>query len=199
VRRVHGGAAPARAQPYEYRADQQPEAKARIAAATASLIGPSAALGIDIGTCCSAVAHALAGRDDLFVVTNSLHVAIEFRHSESKLLLTGGMLTAELSLTGGIPAETIRDVHLDNLILSCGGLTVEHGITYFDLAEAEVRRALLDKAENVILAVDHTKLGVRRAIRLEGLAVIDTLVTDQEPPADIEAELKRNGARVVVA
>lgn len=199
VRRVHGGAVPARAQPYEYRADQQPAAKARIAAATAELIGPDAAVGIDIGTTCRAVAQSLADRDDLFVVTNSLHAAIEFRHSTSKVLVTGGLLTAELSLTGGTTTGAIHGLHLDHLVLSCGGVSAEHGVTYFDLAETEVRRALLDGSENVILAADHTKLDARKAVHLAGLDAIGTLVTDRRPSGELAAALERHGVRVVLA
>src|SRR5699024_5073452 len=124
-------------------------------------------IGIDSGTTCRAVAIELARKDDLLVVTNSIQAAVEFQYSRSSVIVLGGMLTQEATLVNGGLAERRREVHRDKLILGCGGLAADDGISYFDPAETEVRRQLLRNTEAVILAADHTKLGRRRSVVLD--------------------------------
>ncbi|MFJ9179190.1 DeoR/GlpR family DNA-binding transcription regulator [Streptomyces sp. NPDC102360] len=193
--RVHGGAVPRRAPAYGSRSTTMTMEKSRIARAVAELVEPGASVGIDTGTTCSAVAAELADRNDLTVITNSLHAAFELRDTGSRVLVLGGLMTPELSLTASTAAQERPQIHLDLLILGCGGLSVDHGITYFDPAEVEVRRTLLDLTDRVVVAADHTKFGRKKAMALGDLSIIDVLVTDEQPPAELRPAL----ADVVVA
>ncbi|MER5439489.1 DeoR/GlpR family DNA-binding transcription regulator [Streptomyces sp. NPDC002790] len=193
--RVHGGAVPRRAPAYGSRTTTMTLEKSRIARAVAELVEPGASVGIDTGTTCTAVATELAGRDDLTVITNSLHAAFELRDTRSRVLVLGGLMTPELTLTASTAAQERPQIHLDLLILGCGGLSVDHGITYFDPAEVEVRRTLLDLADRVVVAADHSKFGRKKAMALGDLSIIDVLVTDELPPAELRPAL----ADVVVA
>lgn len=80
--RVHGGAVPRRAPAYGSRSSTMTSEKSKIARAVADLVKPGASVGIDTGTTCTAVAAELALRDDLTVITNSLHAAFELRENE---------------------------------------------------------------------------------------------------------------------
>ncbi len=193
--RVHGGAVPRRAPAYGSRSSTRTPEKTRIARAVANLVGPGAAVGIDTGTTCSAVAAQLAHRSDLTVITNSIHAAFELRETRSRVLVLGGLMTPELSLVAPTAAQERPRVHLDLLILGCGGLSVDRGVTYFDPAEVEVRRTLADRADRVLVAADHSKFDRKKAMALGDLSVIDTLVTDRTPPADLAAAI----SEVVVA
>ncbi|MEV0597701.1 DeoR/GlpR family DNA-binding transcription regulator [Streptomyces sp. NPDC050315] len=185
LHRVHGGAVPRRAPAYGSRSSTMMPEKARIATAVADLVGPGAAVGIDTGTTCTAVAAALAHRSDLTVITNSLHAAFELRDTGSRVLVLGGLMTPELSLVASTAAQERPQVHLDVLVLGCGGLSAERGITYFDPAEVEVRRTLAALADRVVLAADHTKFNRKKAMALGPLSAADILVTDQTPPAEL--------------
>ncbi|WP_281278730.1 DeoR/GlpR family DNA-binding transcription regulator [Streptomyces diacarni] len=193
--RVHGGAVPRRAPAYGSRSSTMRLEKSRIAQAVAKLVEPGASVGIDTGTTCTAVAAELAGRNDLTVITNSFHAAFELRDTRSRVLVLGGLMTPELSLTTSTAAQEKPQIHLDLLILGCGGLSVDRGVTYFDPAEVEVRRTLLDLADRVLVAADHTKFDRKKAMALGGLSIVDLLVTDQTPPS----ELRRAFTEVVVA
>jgi DeoR/GlpR family transcriptional regulator of sugar metabolism len=195
--RVHGGAVPRRAPAFGARATAMPAEKARIARAVAELVPSGAAVGIDSGTTCHAVATALAGRSELTVVTNSLHVAAELQGSGSRVLVLGGQLTPELTLVG--PGATMPAVHLDLVVLGCGGIAPDRGVTYFDPAEVEVRRSLVAAADRVVLAADRTKVGRKKAMVLGGLDLVDVLVTDAEPGEPLRSALRAAGTTLVVA
>lgn len=197
LRRVHGGAT-ARPSPTT-RSATMAEEKRRIASRINALIDPNDSVGIDVGTTCTAVAAQLATRDDVMAVTNSLQAAIEFQYSRSSMIVLGGMLTPESSLVNGGQLDLRRNLRLDKLVLGCGGVSVEDGITYFDLAETEIRADLVEKSDVVILAADHTKLERRKSIVLGGLDVIDVLVTTQEPSSQLRSALRHASVQVVVA
>ncbi|MGK5681548.1 DeoR/GlpR family DNA-binding transcription regulator [Actinoplanes sp. URMC 104] len=199
LQRVHGGAVIRRAPAYGSRASARAPEKAAIARAAAQLVEPGAAVGIDTGTTCHAVAAELAHRSDLTVVTNALHAAITVREGGNRVIVLGGLLTPELSLVSPGTTQQAPQIHLDLLILGCGGLAVDRGITYFDPTEVEVRRLLAGVADRVVVVADHSKFDHKKAMVLGPLDLIDVLVTDRTPPEPLAAALTTAGVDVVVA
>jgi DeoR/GlpR family transcriptional regulator of sugar metabolism len=199
LQRVHGGAIIRRAPAYGSRASTRVAEKAAIARVVARLVEPGAAVGIDTGTTCHAVAAELAHRSDLTVVTNSLHAAITVREGGSRVILLGGLLTPELSTVSPGTVQEPLQVHLDLLILSCGGLSIDRGITFFDPAEVEVRRMLAGLADRLVVAADHSKFDHKKAMVLGPLDLIDVLVTDHTPPEPLRTALAAADVEVVVA
>lgn len=199
LQRVHGGAIIRRAPAYGSRASTRAPEKAAIARVVARLVEPGAAVGIDTGTTCHAVAAELAHRSDLTVVTNGLHAAITVREGGSRVIVLGGLLTPELSTVNPGTVQEPPQVHLDLLILGCGGLSIDRGITYFDPTEVEVRRMLAGLADRVVVAADHSKFDHKKAMVLGPLDLIDVLVTDHTPPEPLRTALAAAGVEVVVA
>jgi len=199
LHRVHGGATIRRAPAYGSRASVQEAEKAAIARAVATLVEPGTAIGLDSGTTCHAVAAQLSYRNDLTVVTNALHAAITVREGGNRVLVLGGLLTPELSLVNNGTTQEPPHVHLDLLILGCGGLSVDRGITYFDPAEVQVRNMLAGLADRVVVAADHTKFDHKKAMVLGPLNLIDVLVTDQTPPEPLRTALTAANVEVVIA
>ena len=199
LHRVHGGAVIRRAPAYGSRASIRATEKATIARGVAQLVPPGAAIGIDSGTTCHAVAAELAHRNDLTVVTNALHAAITVREGGNRVIVLGGLLTPELSLVNPGTAQQPPQLHLDLLILGCGGLSVDRGITYFDPTEVQVRSMLVGLADRVVVAADHSKFDHKKAMVLGPLDLIDVLVTDRTPPEHLRTALAAAGAEVVIA
>lgn len=199
LRRIHGGATLKRPG-FLHRAEVRAEEKARIAAIAAPLVGPAESVGIDIGTTCLAVATELSVRDDLLVVTNSLYAALEFQHSPSTAIVLGGRITSDASLVSPDPSRDYADIHLDKLILGCGGVSAAHGVSYFDVSETSVREILCENAVTTILVADQSKLDRQRAVSLpHGLGAIDVLVTSAEPSRELAAALVAAGVELLVA
>ncbi len=202
LRRVHGGAVRRERSPFDIRQVARAEEKRRIAARTAELVEDGDSIAIDTGTTAHSVARALRGRRDLVVVTNSIHVAGEFQgapDASAKVLLAGGVIAPEMCLVGSLAVETIRRLHVNKLVLGCGGLTAERGLTFFDIEEAEVRRAMVEIAESVIVVMDHTKFGRTETISVARLEQVDVLVTDAEPPPPYPRLCRDSGVELVIA
>lgn len=202
LRRVHGGAVPRRPPAYGARVTTMAAEKARLADAVVDLLVPGTAVGLDTGTTCHAVAVRLGtpvpgDPTDLTVVTTSLHAAVELGDLAGRVVVPGGTLTPELTLVRAFADPPA--VHLDVLVLGCGGLSADRGVTYFDPAEVEVRRALAGVADRVVLVADHTKFDRKKAMVLGDLDLVDVLVTDREPPEHLRRALERAGVTVLLA
>lgn len=199
VRRVHGGAVRLERSTFETRTVHFSEEKQRIGDRAAELVRAGESVAIDTGTTAHCVARALRERSDLVVVTNSINVAAEFRHSANKVVLVGGVLVPELCLVGSLATDTLRRLHVNKLILGCGGLTPERGLAYFDIDEAEVRRAMIDIADEVIVVMDDSKFGRTETVSMAQLSDVDVIVTNAEPPAAYQKLCADNGVDLVIA
>lgn len=199
IRRVHGGAVAMERSPFETRTVTYAKEKRRIAAVTAGLIADGETVAIDTGTTAHYVARELRERSDLMIATNSIKVAAEFRHSASKLLLTGGVLMSELCLVGSLALDTLSRLHVNTFVLGCGGLTPDRGLTYFDIDETEVRRAMMNIADRVVVVIDHSKFGETETVTLATLTDIDVIVTDAEPPEPYRELCSAHGTELIIA
>lgn len=199
VRRVHGGAVRLERSTFETRTVRFSEEKQRIGDRAAEFVRDGESVAIDTGTTAHYVARALRDRSDLVVVTNSINVAAEFRHSANKVVLVGGVLVPELCLVGSLATDTLRRLHVNKLILGCGGLTPERGLAYFDIDEAEVRRAMIDIADEVIVVMDDSKFGRTETVSMAQLSDVDAIVTNAKPPGAYQKLLADNGVELVIA
>lgn len=181
--RTHGGAV-AREVGYElplrYRSGQQSEAKRRIAATAATLVPDGVVVGITGGTTTTEVARTLAARNGLTVVTNAINVAAELALRPSiQLLVTGGMVrSASFELVGPVAEQTLGAYNLDILLLGVDGIDVKAGCTTHDQVEARTNAVMVERAKQVIVVSDATKIGRVAFARICRLDAIDVVVTD---------------------
>jgi DeoR family glycerol-3-phosphate regulon repressor len=68
-----------------------------------------------------------------------------------------------------------------------------------DMEEAEYSREAAERAENRIIVADSHKFGRSAPIIIGDPSIYDVMVTDDLPPADIQAMLARNDIELVVA
>lgn len=204
VRKVHGGvylkdwvAEPTFAQRFK----EQPDAKLKIARALATMIPDGASLFLDIGSTTAYVAQALKAHQNLLVVTNSLAVAQALTmQNGNRVFMAGGELRSHDGGAFGAEALAfVRQFRVDFAVLSATAIDADAGFMLQDLGEAEFSRAIIDCAETSIMAVDATKFGRPAPIRIGEPDLIDKLVTDQRPPAEIGEMLEAAGVKTVVA
>lgn len=183
VRRVRGGAVAVGPQPFADRHRVGAAAKARIAAKLAPLVPEEGAIGIDASSTLLRLASAIAGAQDLTVLTNGPET---FQTLQDKpgvtALLSGGELDPRTgSLVGPLACRAASQLTLRRCFVSAAGLDAESGTTEPCLEEAEVKRALAAVSSELILAVDSSKLGTRAVALAVEWRQIDVLITELEP------------------
>ena len=191
--RTHGGAV-AHGVLYElplrYRSARHQEQKARIARAAAARVPDGSAIGMTGGTTTTEVARALADRERLTVVTNSLSIASELAvRPNLKLVVTGGVARTEsYELVGPLADSALASLNLDLVVIGVDGIDVRAGFTTHHEVEAHTNRALIERARQVIVAADSSKIGKVAFARICDLDEVDEVITDAAAdPAQIEA------------
>jgi DeoR family transcriptional regulator of aga operon len=201
VSRVHGGAV-ARGVLYElplrYKAARRQEEKRRIAQAAARLVADGATVGLTGGTTTTEVARVLADRASLTVVTNALNIASELAvRSNLKLLVPGGVARPEsYELVGPIAEATLVGLNLDLVFLGVDGIAAESGCTTHHEVEAFTNRALMQRAQRVVVVADSSKLGKIAFARICAIDEIDSLITDSDASPVAIARLEAAGLKV---
>jgi DeoR family fructose operon transcriptional repressor len=187
--------------PFALRAHEAPDAKRRIAAEVARLIGDGETVLLDSGTTCLEVARLLHGRQ-VTVMPLSLHAVhvLSDAPAPTALLIPGGRPRAgEGALTGPLTLASIAALRFDTAVLGCCGLSAAEGLTAYDLDDAAVKQAIIASSRRIIAAADASKLGRTAHAYVCSSALVHTLVTDTAAPADEVAALEGAGTVVKTA
>lgn len=207
VRRVHGGAVPARAlhlveAGVGERETTRAEYKDAIAAAAAEFFPPGGAtVLLDAGTTTARIAALLPADRELAVVTNSVPVAARLAALPSvSLQLLGGRVRGLTQAAVGEQTLRVLDtLRVDIAFIGTNAISVRHGLSTPDSDEAAVKRAMVNAANYVVVAADSSKIGREDFVSFAPITSVDTLVTDSEiSPVDRE-QLTQSGVEVVVA
>lgn len=205
VRRVHGGAIPIERVGFEPAIGDReallgPQKDAIARAALAELPDGGSVI-LDAGTTTYRLARLLPADRELSVVTHSLPIATHLATLPHVTLhLVGGTLRGRtLAAVGAWAERSLADVRADVVFLGTNGLTVEDGLTTPDLAEAQVKRALVSAGKRVVVLADHTKIGRTDLGVVAPIEAVDTLITDTGLNAALAEEIEAAGVQVVLA
>jgi DeoR/GlpR family transcriptional regulator of sugar metabolism len=199
-RRVYGGAlieAPNPA-PISARLQADITAKHRLAATAAALVKSGQTLFIDAGSTNTAIASALSREIDLTILTNAPAVAMALSdHTRARVVVLGGVLDLNIGAAlGGTTLQAIRQINADVLFLGSCGVDAVHGITAFDPAEAEVKRAMSEQSSQIIVAATLDKLGTAAPFKVAETASISYLVLPAEAEPEQVARFRSQGVDV---
>jgi DeoR family transcriptional regulator, fructose operon transcriptional repressor len=203
LKRTHGGARVVTPKTDEFtfssRDTHQLTEKEAIGKACAELITPGQSVIIDAGTTVYHVARHLEEKAP-HIVTNSLPVANLFAGANRlEVVLTGGVIYPRLGvLVGPLTVEALKTIHADVAIMSGGGIALE-GVSNSHGLLIDIQRAMINAAQKVIFCLDHTKFGRQSVLPLCALDCIDIVVTDNQAPHELVAQLRGKNIEVIVA
>ncbi len=156
---------------------------------------------LDSGTPTTYMAQFLKGYRDLTVITNSLAVFHVLEDEpDIRVILTGGEFHRDSgSLVGRGGQLFLREIRADKAFIVAGGVSSTFGVSSRNLPEAEIRRAMINAAREVVVLADHSVLGVDANNRVTDLDKVDTLITDTGALAALRLEFNQRGIKVMVA
>jgi DeoR family transcriptional regulator of aga operon/DeoR family fructose operon transcriptional repressor len=163
VLRTHGGAISvgrSRAElAFEVRARLHTTEKSLIGAEAARLVEDGDSIALDASSTALQIARHLKARRELTVVTNGIRVATELAAQPSiTVLMPGGAVRWEaFSLVGKWGTMMLRQLNIQKAFVGAVGFTLEEGLTDVNAEEAELKRAMVMSAKDVIGVFDHTK------------------------------------------
>ncbi|WP_311243840.1 DeoR/GlpR family DNA-binding transcription regulator [Microbacterium sp. WCS2018Hpa-23] len=208
--RTHGGAVAhsvAYELPIRYKSHQRTQQKESIAQAAAALVAPGMVVGLSGGTTTTAIAAALAARDDLAagpgitVVTNAVNIAAQLAtRPDIKVVVTGGVIhSRSYELVGPFVEQLLRGVRLDIAFIGVNGMDADAGATTQDEREAAVNRMMAERARRAVVVTDSSKLGTVAFAAVGGAELFPVLLTDDGADAASLAALRAAGYEVLTA
>lgn len=204
--RTHGGAVLVDSKdsetelPYSIRLTRNFHEKELIAQEAAKFIDDNEVLMMDAGTTTSQIPRFIDKKDNLVIVTNSLNASIELNGKKGiSIYLLGGIIDFDtMSTTGNLAVEFLQKFHAKKLFLGVGGISVEHGITYFDMLENDLRKLMIEKSDIKIILADYSKFGRDATATACPIDRIDYLITDSKAPKDTLSEISKFGVKVII-
>ena len=199
--RTHGGAI-ARGVLYElplrYKAARHQREKALIAREAASRVGDGRAVGLTGGTTTTEVARMLVERQQLTVVTNALNIASELAvRPNLKLVVTGGVARdTSYELVGPIAEQGLAGLNLDLVFLGADGVDPEAGLTTHHAMEAHTDRALIERAQRVVVVADSSKIGRVAFARICEIERVHEMITDAGADRGLLEQISQVGVEV---
>ncbi|GLZ13918.1 DeoR family transcriptional regulator [Actinomadura sp. NBRC 104425] len=181
--RTYGGAMPVTAAPEPpvgQRAHEHVAEKDRIARWAAAQIGDGESVLLDAGTTTGRVAHHLRSRTGLTVITNGLTAVTELADAtEIDLVVLGGSLRhISQGLVGPLAELTLSRLTADRAFLGADGLDAALGICEASLVQTRLKEQMAERAREVYVLADASKLGRAPFGAWAALPGPWTLVTD---------------------
>lgn len=198
IRRTHGGALmseQSKESPFEQRKVSRIAEKRALCQAAVSLMMPGGSYFIDAGSTTAIIGELMGDLREMSIVTNSIELAMTVRKNNPAIdvVLLGGTIASDVPATyGEMTLRQLRNFHADIALVSPVGIDPGVGVSYYDLAEADLAGQMLENARQKVVIADASKCGVvSRAIVAE-CKEVDVLITDETDTAEfLEAGLRR--------
>jgi DeoR/GlpR family transcriptional regulator of sugar metabolism len=195
VKRTHGGAVPPgltqHEDSFQQRLGEAVEPKKRLARAAAALLEADETVFIDSSTTAYyAARRMLAGTSGFACLTNLVPVMDLFSTADpsrdSMVGLGGIFRPLTLSFVGPCTIHTVESYLADRTFFSVKGITPAGHLTEPNPLEAEVKRAMIRRADNPVLLVDGRKFEGRGASVIAHVSEVSLVLTADAGGAHVE-------------
>ncbi len=173
--------------------------KRELADLAAELIENNDTIMMNAGTTIAYVLHAIQGKKNISIVTNSIQNALEISsHPEVNVILLGGEIDAKYQFTyGNDTLSQLERYHANKCIISVDGINVRDGLTLYYSNESGIVRKMIGASDKVIVVADSSKLGRSAFSRVAALSDVDVLVTNKKRGSEEIAALREMGSEII--
>jgi len=175
--------------------------KERIAEKALELIQSGDTIFLDGSSTIACLARLLAQNSrDITVVTNSVLITLELSEaSHIRLIGLGGVYDPEtFSFVGFDIGEDAGSIYIEKAFFSCTGLIPEEGTFENAAFNRNTKRLIAQRANQVYLLLDSSKVGQRALNRVLNINEINVLITEKPFSPDEQAVLTDNHVEVHV-
>lgn len=170
------------------------EDKKIIAQKALELVKPGHTIFMDSGSTTTMLSHILKDQPNTFV-TSGLTCAIEMAKLKSaKVSLTGGNLNnRSLSVNGFEGLRLIERVNFDEAFIGVTNFSLKTGFTCESENDAELKKAAIQKADQVIILMDSSKYEKKGTYTICNLDEVTAIVSDNKLPQEFITKCEELG------
>ena len=172
--------------------------KLEIADKAVSIVEPSSCIFIDGGSTTTYFARALPD-DNFYILTNAIVIAETIiRKEKPTVALLGGDLRKNNFITVGRSClDFINNLNIQTAVMTATGFIKDSGaFTCGSQSEAEVKRAVMKKADRVIMLLDSSKVNKKTPYTFATLTDVNCMVVDKNFPKDLKTAISNSGIKV---
>lgn len=204
IKKIYGGATLIRKEAVEPATSERMlknlEEKKAIGKKCAEFISDGDSVLIEVGTTTLQAAEALRSKKNLTIITNSIHVANALLDTDFEIYLIGGKVRRkEGSISGALSVFELESFHFSKAIISGGGITVERGLSDYNIEEVLVRKKVVEQAKEVILVADNSKFGKDVLAHVCPVSALDLIITGKSLSPDLIAKFEDAGVNLAFA
>jgi len=172
--------------------------KEKIARRAAQFLETGRSIFIDSGSTLQRIVPYVPNERFTFTTTNPMAALELCKIGLPVVNIVGGKLDRDYQTVTGMHAmRFLSDINIDIAFLSPSGLSLKSGFTGGNYSECEMKRVVVEKARQVILLLDGSKLDKSLPYTFCHLHQVHTIITDAPVSADIAAEAERLGVRII--
>ena len=180
------------------------DAKLRIGALAATLVNPGDSIILDASTTALYVVRAIMHRQDLHdltIITNGIQTALELvNRPDITTILIGGILRmTSISLVGALGWEVLGKINANKGFFGTRGISVEAGLTDVNMLEANTKKAMVERCQEVIAVADASKFGEMSLVSFATIDQVHRIITDNSAPRAELDPLREHRVQVMLA
>lgn len=182
------------------RARVNEDAKHRIAKRAAELVQDGDLILLDDSTTAIYMVSHLKNKRNLTIVTNGVETALALsqQNTHTVILLGGVMHNNGASVVGAMGENNLSNLRIKLAFLSCTGFTPDVGMTHLDLQDAQIKRKMVDVAEQLIALVDSSKIGKTDLTPFAPTGKITHFITDTELDGAVKNDLLNDNVTITI-
>jgi DeoR family fructose operon transcriptional repressor len=137
-------------------------------------------IAIDTGTTTLEFAKLLSSKKHLTIIVNDIEIARCLEdETDAVIILVGGHVRRNFNCTvGPVAIKSLSGLNVDTAFMATNGLTVKRGLTTPDINQAEIKRAMIDIAAEVIVLCDGSKIGNTAFAQVSSIERVKRIITD---------------------
>ncbi|MFE4426265.1 DeoR/GlpR family DNA-binding transcription regulator [Peribacillus butanolivorans] len=174
--------------------------KEMIAQKCSEYINDGDCIYIDSGSTTYQIAKYIKQKKKLTVITSSIPVVNELVNSDIELLIIGGKVRQnEQSIVAFDYLFNFSELNISKAFICASGITIEKGISDYNLDEANTRKKIIELSKEVYVAADSTKFGKDVTIGIASLDKIDYIITDHHLHKDFIYAYKETNTNLIIS
>ncbi len=201
ITKVYGGVTaitPSGAVPAPIRSSLNPSDKSLIGRMAAEEISDGDTIFIDSGTTTLCLLRYLIARNRITVITHSLGAQSEAAKFDNlNIISLGGIYNRTTdSFVGLSTIEALASMRINKAFMGATGVSLTAGMTNTTFLEAEIKRAVVYRADHVYAMADSSKLDREAIVTFCQLKDLTGFITDREPPKEYVSLFQQDNVKL---
>ncbi|WP_042272727.1 DeoR/GlpR family DNA-binding transcription regulator [[Clostridium] dakarense] len=204
LERVYGGAVLKKVSvdklSFEKREEEFKEEKLEIASIAIKYINEGQSIALNDSTTNVEIARQLKNKfKNITVITNSLIIATELANSQGiNIILAGGLLNnKEYAFYGEFAKNILKNFIVDRAFISVGGVSLNRGITDYDIHTVEIQQMLIEISKEAIILADSSKIDSVSLTKISDIEDVNFIITDSKADKNIVSKYLKHGVEII--